>query len=346
MRPKWSLVDDVQQPADRLGGDDELFTPGAHSEPEDARRARTRERADAAEDDVERGRVETAERRRRGIEVDAIAEEHERHVPLPSGGRARTIEAKARLCELDLVEDRAGRDDRNEASAHIPLCQARPMPLALFDLDNTLVDRASCFRRSIEGLARDHGLDPEVAVPFVIEADADGMRGWDEWMADTRERFGLTHTIEQLKAAHRVRYIAAFAPDVRVSDGLARLRTAGWRIAIVTNGPPSQTEKLRAAELTHLIDACVISDVAGVRKPDPEIFRLAAATAGGSLEGAWMVGDSVEADIAGAAACGIASIWIDRGRRWTADGFAPSCVVPHVVDAIQVLLAAELPTGS
>jgi putative hydrolase of the HAD superfamily len=212
------------------------------------------------------------------------------------------------------------------------------MPLALFDLDNTLVDRAGCFRTAIEGMARDHGLDPDVVVPFVIEADADGLRGWDEWTAMTRERFELTDSIEALQAAHRVRYLAAFTPDPRVAGALDRLRSAGWRIAVVTNGPPTQSEKLTTAALDGLVDACAISDVVGARKPDPAIFAAAAEAAGASLEGAWMVGDSVEADIAGAVACGLDSIWIDRGRAWPVARFAPTVTVTHVVDAVDVLL--------
>ena len=45
------------------------------------------------------------------------------------------------------------------------------MALALFDLDNTLVDRTLAFGRAVPWLAERYGLDPAVAVPFMIEAD-------------------------------------------------------------------------------------------------------------------------------------------------------------------------------
>ena len=49
----------------------------------------------------------------------------------------------------------------------------------------------------------------------------------------------------------------------------------------------------------------VVSEGAGVRKPDPAIFLLAAEQAGQSLDGAWMIGDCAEADIEGARSVGL-----------------------------------------
>jgi hypothetical protein len=62
----------------------------------------------------------------------------------------------------------------------------------------------------------------------------------------------------------------------------------------------------------------VISETVGHRKPDPAIFAAAAETAGCSLNGAWMIGDSPQADIGGASAAGISSVWISAGRPWPA----------------------------
>ncbi len=53
---------------------------------------------------------------------------------------------------------------------------------------------------------------------------------------------------------------------------------------VVTNGSVEQEErKLRHTGLDHEVAGWVISAGAGIRKPDPEIFRLAAAEAGQSL---------------------------------------------------------------
>ena len=49
------------------------------------------------------------------------------------------------------------------------------MPLALFDLDNTLLDREAAFARWADGFCRAHGL-PAGAHARLVEADEDGFR--------------------------------------------------------------------------------------------------------------------------------------------------------------------------
>jgi HAD superfamily hydrolase (TIGR01509 family) len=62
---------------------------------------------------------------------------------------------------------------------------------------------------------------------------------------------------------------------------------------------------------THL-DALVISDAIGFRKPRAEIFEAVLAELGVAPEEALHVGDSLSADIGGAAPLGIRTAWITR----------------------------------
>ena len=81
----------------------------------------------------------------------------------------------------------------------------------------------------------------------------------------------------------------------------------------------------------------VISEGAGLRKPDPAIFQFAAAQAGQSLDGAWMIGDSAQADIEGARGVGLPGVWLHRGRPWPLTAFEPGHVAdsfPHAVDIV------------
>ena len=57
------------------------------------------------------------------------------------------------------------------------------------------------------------------------------------------------------------------------------------------------------------------------------------------LRGAWMVGDSPEADIGGAAGLGMPSIWIRRGREWTERRFAPTRAVNGVIQAVAAVMS-------
>lgn len=194
--------------------------------------------------------------------------------------------------------------------------------LALFDLDNTLVDRTAAFARSARRLADAYGLDPSVAVPFIIEVDDNGRVVWDDWFPLVKERFSLAPAVDELIAAHRPRYVGEYVVDAPTVEALGRLRAADWRIGIVTNGPAAQEDKIRATGLDALVDGWAVSDLVGARKPDPEIFFAAADACGEALEDGWMVGDWPPADIAGAHLAGLRSIWLHRGRRWADVAFA------------------------
>ena len=110
--------------------------------------------------------------------------------------------------------------------------------------------------------------------------------------------------------------IAHFSARPSVLAALDRLRTAGWRIAVVANGSPMQADKVEAAGLRAYVDAVCVSEVEGVAKPDPELLHIAAERAGGVLRGAWLVGDSAS-DIEAAVAAGVSSVWVRRaGKVW------------------------------
>jgi putative hydrolase of the HAD superfamily len=213
----------------------------------------------------------------------------------------------------------------------------------LFDLDNTLVDRAGAFRRSVERLQHDLGTESPDFVKFVVDADQDGAAGWLSWMRAAQERFGFGGDVAALVEEHHRRYLESFTVEPDVVEALHELHANGWRVVIVTNGPPTQLEVAQRCGVLHAVDDCLVSAVVGVRKPDPAIFVLAAQRVGADLghDTAWMVGDNPSADIGGAVAVGIGSIWISRGRRWTEPSFAPTETVDVIAEAFDRLAGAH-----
>jgi HAD superfamily hydrolase (TIGR01549 family) len=190
--------------------------------------------------------------------------------------------------------------------------------LALFDLDNTLVDRASAFRLWAGEFAAERGLG-EAAVRWLIEADGDGFGAKDRFFASVRERFDLADPAEELWARYRSRMPELVRCPPVLLRGLARLRESGWRVGIVTNGmADNQLAKIERTGLADHVDACCVSGEVGIRKPDARIFRLAAERCGADPDrGGWMVGDSPELDIAGGRATGLRTIWIGQQEAWT-----------------------------
>ena len=59
-----------------------------------------------------------------------------------------------------------------------------------------------------------------------------------------------------------------------MTRALRRARAAGWAPFVVTNGTVAQQErKLRHTGLDREVAGWVVSEGAGLRKPDPAIFR-------------------------------------------------------------------------
>lgn len=206
------------------------------------------------------------------------------------------------------------------------------MPLLLLDLDNTLVDRAAAFLRWAERFTAAHGGD----VDWLVDADDDGYEPRVRLAERIRCKYSLDESaLSALQADLESGMADELVLDPAVPMALARARNAGWVPAVVTNGPVVQQErKLSVTGLDRLVEAWVISEAVGVKKPDPEIFGAVASLTRLSLDGAWMIGDSATADIAGANRISIDSVWLHRGRRWSEDQYQPTFVADDCAQAI------------
>ncbi|HEX6621666.1 MAG TPA: HAD-IA family hydrolase [Solirubrobacteraceae bacterium] len=105
-----------------------------------------------------------------------------------------------------------------------------------------------------------------------------------------------------------------------VPAALERLRARGARLAVVSNWDVSLHDVLERTGLRGLVDAVVISAELGIAKPDPAIFRAALERLGATAAEAMHVGDSVEADVAGARAAGLEAVLVVRDGAQAPDG--------------------------
>lgn len=218
------------------------------------------------------------------------------------------------------------------------------MPLLLLDLDNTLIDRAAAFRRWAVRFTAAVGAPPCEA-DWLVSEDRDGLQPRARLAASIRERFGLAgrdeeDVLEELRRG----LVDDIELDPAIPRSLDHARAAGWVPVVVTNGTVFQQErKLRRTGLDRHLAGWVISEGAGVRKPEPLIFRLAARQCSADLAGAWMIGDSADADVRGAHQVGLRSIWLHRHRAWTAPDFAPTHVMDTCARAITAVVTGRFP---
>lgn len=117
-------------------------------------------------------------------------------------------------------------------------------------------------------------------------------------------------------------------------DALLMLRTleaGGYRLGVVSNAGDNQ-DVFQLADRFHIepfFDFILTSAACSYRKPHPRIFELALAHWNILPQEVAMVGDSLEADIAGAKPMGIFSVWITRrvSKAGTSLGVQPDATV-------------------
>ncbi|NEA32606.1 HAD family hydrolase [Streptomyces sp. SID13031] len=182
--------------------------------------------------------------------------------------------------------------------------------LACFDLDNTLIDRDGAFLAWAQWWGRREGLGAD-GVEWLLAHDQGGFRPRADLFAGVKERFGLAADVTTMVDAYDREHPPFVSVARAVVAGLVSLRTAGWRVAVVTNGGVlQQSLKLERTGIGAVVDYCCISEAVGVRKPDPRIFKIAATQTGATLIGGWMVGDHPAYDIAGGIAAGLSTVLV------------------------------------
>ena len=212
-----------------------------------------------------------------------------------------------------------------------------------FDLDDTLYDRRVPYEKAFSQFFGGKYAEKAPAAfqsvmhrGYEVFAAAHTGQITMDAMHIYRHQIGLYDVGIAITAAQALRFQALYAGQQRhitLSDTmrevltLCKARFGG--VGIITNGSvEAQTGKLRSLGAGAWIDPelVFISDAVGVMKPAPEIFRLAQRAAGGGA--CLFVGDSCSQDIAGAAACGWQTVWMNRTGQ-TAEGACPDYTVTN-----------------
>ncbi|NNJ47661.1 MAG: HAD-IA family hydrolase [Acidimicrobiia bacterium] len=106
-----------------------------------------------------------------------------------------------------------------------------------------------------------------------------------------------------------------FRPFDGLHEVLTELRTRGYRLHVLSNNSSILPLQLDLIDTTDYFDTISWSEEMGVEKPDPRIFALALERIGAAADEVVYVGDSVPADVEGAAGAGITPIHADHRRR-------------------------------
>jgi putative hydrolase of the HAD superfamily len=190
-----------------------------------------------------------------------------------------------------------------------------------FDLDHTLWDFEKNSALTFERLL----VDFKVTIPLAVFLEAYipiNLKYWrmyrnGEVSKETLRYERLKYTFDHLSYSatdsliHQMadRYMEVLTTFNHVFPGAHNLLDylqPKYRLHIITNGfTEVQTKKMKHSNMDHYFEVIVDSELAGVKKPHPKIFKKALDMAGVSAAKSLMIGDSLEADILGAKAAGL-----------------------------------------
>ncbi|MHB8147428.1 MAG: HAD family hydrolase [Vulcanimicrobiaceae bacterium] len=226
----------------------------------------------------------------------------------------------------------------------------------VFDIDHTLVidnklERVA-FLHLLEDVIADGGraLGPlareiDAIDELLVQQRSGGCSIDDAVRAFVRDRGVAPHQsyVERFraKALHMVEDFVVPATDAQST--LTELDARGYAVAVLTNGwNPLQRRKAERAGFTGFVLAS--SDM-GLQKPDPRVFRAAAAELGIEPASVWYVGDDPCSDVVGALGAGLRAIWLDNeGGAYPAGVPEPTARITALADVL-VLLPAPIPAS-
>jgi putative hydrolase of the HAD superfamily len=196
----------------------------------------------------------------------------------------------------------------------------------LFDLDETLLDRTSSLRSFLDdqferfsGSLGSVSLD-EWRDTFLALDQRGHVHKTLVYPAILREFGGDASAGNDLFADYSSHCAAFATPFEGMDKTLAAIRALGLPIGIVTNGETDfQTKHIEALRLQSLVDAILISQREGLRKPDAALFHRAVNRLLVSANRCLFVGDNPVEDILGAAATGMQTAWFRGSMDWPVD---------------------------
>ncbi|HLQ81869.1 MAG TPA: HAD family hydrolase [Brachybacterium sp.] len=157
----------------------------------------------------------------------------------------------------------------------------------------------------------------------------------------------LPSTVRGALALDAQELLAAMAPLVAehhlrpgVAELLTECGTRGIRLGIVSNAHSGRAHRtiLEDLRLTEAFGVQIYSDEVGIRKPHPDMIRLAAEALGVTPAEVWYVGDTLDRDVVAGRRAGVGAVVITRDRRTDHPPFRITDTPDLVLDTPEGLL--------
>jgi phosphoglycolate phosphatase len=173
-------------------------------------------------------------------------------------------------------------------------------PIAVFDLDGTLVDTAADLVAALDAAlyAKGHPVaDASAIAPFAGLGGRGMLKRHCELVGMGLDEPGVQGIIDHFLAAYEDALPGVSATYPGAMDLVGTLKSEGWRVAVCTNKPQHLADiLLERLGIARQFDAICGANRFAFRKPDPRHLTETIRLAGGDPARAVMIGDS-ETDI-------------------------------------------------
>lgn len=185
----------------------------------------------------------------------------------------------------------------------------------IFDLDQTLLDRTTSLIKFLTWQVNFFQLIPaddrEHFIQRFLALDDNGKVWKDRVYENLIQEFSIQdHSKEMLLTSYIHDFNKFSCCFEHVENTIIQLKQRGYLIGLISNGrTPFQEHNFYALGLTEFFSSIIVSEAVGLRKPDPAIFLLSCQQLGVHPQDCIFVGDNELADIQGAKAVGMKSIF-------------------------------------
>jgi len=193
----------------------------------------------------------------------------------------------------------------------------------IFDLDNTLLDRTETFRlftnKLISKYFNQHSNEQQQQLAsIIIEKDEDGYKDKKQLFAELLELlpWSIKPAAGELLAYYEQEYVSS-AVLMKDARELLEWCRSKYKTGLITNGRHAiQDGKLNKLQIKPYFHSIIISESAGVKKPNKMIFDLCLEQLEISAADCVYIGDHPVNDVEGAAKAGMHTIWMKVNQPW------------------------------
>ncbi|MEN1985564.1 HAD family hydrolase [Paenibacillus hubeiensis] len=213
----------------------------------------------------------------------------------------------------------------------------------IFDLDNTILNRTRTFEGFTRSFIESYFSHLETAEPIfarIIELDEDGYKDkgqlFDELLKELPWINLPVH--QELMDFYAEHYVGNAVLMEQAQEVVREIRQK-YKTALITNGRTDiQYGKIDRLGIRDDFDLIIVSEEAGVKKPDPRIFEMALERLALNPEQCIYIGDHPANDVQGAADAGLHPIWMKVNQPWRDDlTVKPVHVIEHLSELQKLL---------